>query len=84
MAKRPGFSLLNSRQFSIFPHMATNDSPPPPLVRAEDIAKSLAVTPRYVLSMAKEGKIPSVRIGEKCVRFRHDEVLSVFDQPRPE
>jgi excisionase family DNA binding protein len=39
-----------------------------PLVRAEAVARELAVAPRTVFVMAARGEIPCVRIG-RAVRF---------------
>ena len=39
------------------------------LVKAAQIAKGYDVTPRYILQLAAEGKIPSLRLGKKCIRF---------------
>lgn len=42
------------------------------LVAAPVIARQISVTPRYIHQLAAAGKIPCVRIGQKCVRFdRH-------------
>jgi excisionase family DNA binding protein len=38
-------------------------------VNANVIAAQYGVTGRYVLQLAAAGKIPSLRIGRKCVRF---------------
>jgi len=40
-----------------------------PLVSAADIAKDYSISSRFVLKLAEEGEIPSVRIGKKCIRF---------------
>jgi hypothetical protein len=39
------------------------------LVAAPIIARRISATPRYILQLAAAGKIPVVRIGQKCVRF---------------
>ena len=49
--------------------------PGPPLVSAEVVAKQLGCTGRFVLKMAGSGKITSVRISSRCVRFNLDQVL---------
>jgi excisionase family DNA binding protein len=46
----------------------------PVYVRAHEIARPLSVTSRYILQLAAQGKIPSVRLGHKCVRFNLAEV----------
>jgi excisionase family DNA binding protein len=38
-------------------------------VNASYIAKKLAVTSRYILNLAEAGKIPSIRISFKVIRF---------------
>jgi hypothetical protein len=48
------------------------------LVSAPAIARHIDVTPRYILQLAAEGKIPSVRIGRKCVRFAPHEVAKAL------
>ena len=39
------------------------------LVNADVIGKRYGISGRYVLKLASEGKIPSLKIGRKCVRF---------------
>lgn len=39
------------------------------LATAEDIANRIKCTSRYILQLAAAGKIPSIRIGYRCVRF---------------
>ena len=41
----------------------------PDFVQAPSIARRLSVTPRYILQLAEQGRIPCVRLGKKCVRF---------------
>lgn len=43
-------------------------------VDARIIAKKYNISPRYVLIMAAEGRIPSLRLGRKCVRFNEQAV----------
>lgn len=43
------------------------------LVKAEVIARRYSVTPQHIYNMAKQGKIPSERIGN-AVRFDADAV----------
>lgn len=46
----------------------------PELLTAEEVAERLEVTPRYVLQLAREGRLPRVKLSHKCVRFRPDDV----------
>lgn len=39
------------------------------LVAAPVIARRISATSRYVLQLAAAGRIPVIRIGQKCVRF---------------
>jgi excisionase family DNA binding protein len=48
-------------------------------VDAKVIAKIYSVTPRYVLQLAAEGRIPHLRLGHKCVRFSENEVAKVLE-----
>ena len=38
-------------------------------VPAEVIAEKYGVSPRYILKLAAQGRIPVLRIGKKCARF---------------
>lgn len=51
------------------PHNKTDSEVTPDLVAASAIAHRLSVTPRYVLQLAEQGRIPCIRLGRKCVRF---------------
>lgn len=46
----------------------------PELLTAEEVAERLEVSPRYVLRLAREGRLPRVKLSHKCVRFRPDDV----------
>jgi hypothetical protein len=48
-------------------------------VDARFIAKKYKISPRYVLLMAAAGRIPSLRLGRKCVRFDQDAVARVLE-----
>jgi hypothetical protein len=48
------------------------------LSKAREVGEVLAMTPRNVLYLAAEGKIPSYRLGVKCVRFYLPEVLTAL------
>lgn len=54
--------------------------PPARYVSAEVIAKNYSVTTRYVLHLAAEGKIPSLRLGKQCVRFCPEDVAAAFEE----
>jgi len=51
------------------PNQTQNIETTPDFVQAPVIARRLSVTPRYILQLAEEGRIPCVRLGRKCVRF---------------
>lgn len=38
-------------------------------VSADEIARHYSCTGRYILKLAAEGRIPSLRLGAKCIRF---------------
>ena len=44
------------------------------LLRAEDVARILKVTPSAVFKWAKARIIPSYRIHEKCLRFKRRDI----------
>jgi hypothetical protein len=48
-------------------------------VRANVVAKHYSVTPRFILQLAAENRIPSVRLGVKCVRFDLNEVSKILE-----
>jgi excisionase family DNA binding protein len=49
-----------------------------PLVKTEDVARALAVTPRYVGILCAEGRIPFHKFGRRCVRFNLARVLEAM------
>lgn len=49
-------------------------------VSAEVIAKKYSITSRYVLLLAAEGKIPSLRLGKQCVRFSLEDVAAAIEK----
>jgi excisionase family DNA binding protein len=51
------------------PNQKPHTEPTPDFVQAPAIARRLSVTPRYILQLAEQGRIPCVRLGRKCVRF---------------
>lgn len=46
----------------------------PDLLTPEQVGERLGYTPRYVLRLAREGKLPRVKLGRRSVRFRPDDV----------
>lgn len=50
----------------------------PALVAAPVIARRIAATSRYVLQLAAAGRIPAIRIGQKCVRFEPHAVAAAL------
>jgi excisionase family DNA binding protein len=44
------------------------------LLTAEQLAQLIGLKPRSILAMARRGSIPSVRVGERAVRFRLEDV----------
>ena len=54
---------------------------PRPLVRAEEIARACSVSSRHIHNLATRGVIPSIRLGEKCIRFAADAVEEALGLP---
>ena len=50
------------------------------MLRAEDVAGILKVTPSAVFKWAKAGLIPSYRINEKCLRFKRGDVAAFVEK----
>lgn len=48
-------------------------------VGASVIATEYNITSRYVLKLAAENKIPSLRLGKKCVRFDRNAVAEALE-----
>jgi excisionase family DNA binding protein len=44
------------------------------LLNAGQVAEEWNVKPRWPLMLAQQGKLPCVRLGRKCVRFRRADV----------
>jgi excisionase family DNA binding protein len=51
------------------PNIKPHPEATPDFVQAPFIARRLSVTPRYILQLAEQGRIPCIRLGKKCVRF---------------
>jgi excisionase family DNA binding protein len=47
---------------------------------AEEIARALRVDDRTVLAWAKEGRIPSVRLARRVVRFDPNDVMAAVNR----
>ena len=45
-----------------------------PLLAADDVAQILGVPNSFVYALARRGELPTVRIGERYVRFRLDAI----------
>lgn len=54
------------------------------LLKAEDVAKMLNISPRTVYAMARAGKIPYVRLGRKILRFDKDDLLKWLNKKKGE
>lgn len=48
-------------------------------VSADDVAKRYDVTSRYIHQLAAEGRIPSLRLGKKCIRFDLEAVAEALE-----
>lgn len=46
------------------------------LLAAEDVAEVLGVNPTFVYTLARRGALPTVRVGERYVRFRPEAIES--------
>jgi hypothetical protein len=53
--------------------------PSPVLVRARDIAEALSVSMRQVGYWAEQGRIPSHKLGKRCVRYSLPAVLAALE-----
>ena len=47
-------------------------------VTAKKIGQIYGISPRYVLKMAAEGRIPRLVLGRKCIRFEPSEVAAAM------
>lgn len=52
--------------------------PTPELLTAADVAARLSVRPSTIVEWRKTGRIPSVRISHKVIRFNMAEVLNAL------
>ncbi|MDA8976537.1 hypothetical protein N9F73_01035 [bacterium] len=51
----------------------------PILVKAGDVANALSVSMRQVGYWAEEGRIPSIKLGKRCVRYSLPDVLKALE-----
>ena len=49
-------------------------------VKAEVIARRYAITSRFVLMLAAQGKLPYIRIGSKSIRFSEEAVAHALEK----
>jgi len=52
------------------------------IVTAEKLAEQLSLKPKTIREWARQGKIPSLRISPKVIRFNPDEVLLALENNR--
>lgn len=52
----------------------------PLLLSSRDAAKTLAVSERTLFSLVKEGRVKSVRVGQRCVRYDVRDLEAFIDQ----
>jgi excisionase family DNA binding protein len=57
------------------------DGLPEPLLTAEELAVRLNVPPSHCYAMARAGKWPCVKVGDRYVRFQAGEVLALLRCP---
>lgn len=50
------------------------------LLAAEDVAQVLGVRATFVYALARRGELPTVRVGERYVRFRTEALLQWIEQ----
>lgn len=73
-SKRASRKLLASE----LAETATRIPQPEPLVKTDDVARVLNVTPRYVGILCAEGRIPYHKFGRRCLRFQLSRVLEAM------
>ncbi len=55
---------------------------PKPLLTYDDVARRLGITRRHVSTLVAEGRIPVVRIGNRCVRFDPVDVTAYIEDAK--
>jgi excisionase family DNA binding protein len=53
-----------------------------PLLKVEDVAKRLNISPSLVYQMMQRGELPSVRIGRKSVRMLESDLIDYILKSR--
>jgi excisionase family DNA binding protein len=53
---------------------------PDQLIDAQEVAVLMGVSPDYVWSLARRGKIPYVPVGERKKMFRRGRILAWFEE----
>jgi excisionase family DNA binding protein len=48
------------------------------LLRAAEVAEIFGTNPRQPLAMAKDGRLPAVRLSRRVVRFRREDVEALI------
>lgn len=48
-------------------------------VTADEIGEHYSCSGRYILKLAAKGKVPSLRLGKRCVRFEFDAVAAALE-----
>jgi hypothetical protein len=61
------------------PQPQPNSEPSARIVDARFLAKKYKVSTRHILLLAADERIPSFRIGTKCIRFHEDTVARVLE-----
>ena len=59
-------------------HNTTNHAIKGPYVNATTVGRSFNVSPRFILKLAAEGRIPCLRVSKKCVRFIEADVAAAL------
>jgi excisionase family DNA binding protein len=59
---------------------AAGSAPLPRLLTADDVAKILCVPRSFVYALARRGEVPTVRIGDRYVRFRGEAIEGWIDE----
>ncbi len=65
--------------------MPSNPEPElPELLTGREVAERLKLTPQRVWQLAKSGRLPSCRIGDRGdYRFRHEDVERLLTRAKP-
>lgn len=53
-----------------------------PLLTAADIGRLLNVSKATVYRWSEEGRLPHLKLGEKCIRYEETEVLAWLEERR--